>query len=135
MWTCPKCERRFKVTNQSHMCVDKTIDDIFMEVSDHLVLAFDAIFRVVMEWEPTTAGASVHAVVFTNQRAWLIIKPMSKELDVKFYYGEPIDSDIFKRIAEYKGKYAHHIRIKDEIEVTPEVMDLLRKGWEYGMEG
>ena len=133
MWNCPKCERTFKVTNQSHMCVDKTIDDIFVNASDLLVLALDAIFNIVMQWEPITAGASVHTVVFTNKKAWLIIKPMAKCLDAKFYYHEPIDSDRFHKITEYKGKYAHHIRIADEIEVTEEIMDLLRLGWEWGM--
>lgn len=132
---CPKCERQFKVTNQSHMCVDKSIDDIFADVSDPLVIAFDAIFRTVMAWEPITAGASVHTVVFTNKKAWLIIRPMAKSLDVKFYYDEPIDSDAFKKITEYKGKYAHHLRITDESEVTDDILDLLRIGWDFGMKG
>jgi len=115
------------------MCVDHTIDDIFADVSDSLVLAFDAIFSTVMSWTPITAGASVHAVVFTNKKAWLIIRPMSKTLDVKFYNDEPVDSDAFKKITEYKGKYAHHLRIADASEVTDEVFDLLRIGWEFGM--
>lgn len=135
MWSCPKCERQFKVTNQSHMCVDKTIDDIFVNASDQLVLAFDAIFNTVMTWEPISVGASVHTVIFTNRRAWLIIKPMAKSLDVKFYYDEPIDSDSFFKITEYNGKYAHHFRISDESEVTEGFIDLLRYGWNWGMEG
>lgn len=134
MWICPNCNRQFKVTNQSHMCVNKTIDDIFVDVSDNLVLAFDAIFNIVMQWEHMTAGASVHTVIFTNKRAWLIIKPMSKALDVKFYYHEPIDRDIFARITEYNGKYAHHIRIADENDVNEEIVNLLRLGWNWGME-
>jgi len=135
MWTCPKCERQFKGTNQSHMCVDNSIDDIFAKASDALVLAFDAIFSTVMTWKPISAGASVHAVVFTNHKAWLIIRPMSKTLDVKFYTDEPVDSDAFHKVTEYKGKYAHHLRIADESEVTEEVFDLLRIGWEYGFKG
>lgn len=133
MWTCPKCERRFKGTNQSHMCVENTIDDIFVKASDPIVLAFDAIFSVVMTWNPITAGASSKSVVFTNKKAWLIIRPMAKALDVKFYYDEPVDSDAFKKITEYKGKYAHHLRIAEESEVTDEVFELLRVGWEFGM--
>lgn len=135
MWTCPNCERVFKSTNQSHMCSDRTIDDVFADVSDPLVIAFDAIFQIVMEWAPMSAGAATHSIVFTNKRAWLIIKPMAKVLDVKFYTNEPIESDRFKKITEYKGKYAHHLRVADEMEVTEEIVDLLRIGWEWGMEG
>lgn len=133
MWICPTCERTFGKTNQSHMCVVKTIDDIFMGVADPIVLAFDAIFQVVMTWDPISAGATVKAVVFTNYKAWLVIRPMKKVLDVKFYTDEPVDSDVFAKVTEYKGKYAHHIRVADESEVTEEIIDLLRIGWEYGM--
>jgi len=115
------------------MCVDNTIDDIFMGVADPIVLAFDAIFQIVMTWEPVSAGATVKAVVFTNYKVFLVIRPMSKVLDVKFYTDEPVDSDVFKKVTEYKGKYAHHIRIADETEVTEEIIDLIRIGWDYGM--
>jgi len=115
------------------MCVEHTIDDLFAEVPDHLVLAFDAIFSVVMTWTPSSAGASSKSVVFTNERAWLIVRPMTKTLDVKFYNDEPVDSDAFHKINEWKGKYAHHLRIADESEVTEEVFELLRVGWEFGM--
>lgn len=116
------------------MCSDQTIDDLFADVSDNLVLAFDAIFSTVMNWKPISVGASVHTVVFTNKKAWLIIRPMAKALDVKFYYDEPVDSDAFKKITEYKGKYAHHLRVADASEVTNEVFELLRIGWEFGMQ-
>ena len=101
--------------------------------SDYLVLAFDAIFNVVMNWEPISAGASVHTVVFTNKKAWMIIKPMAKCLDVKFYNHEPIDSDLFTKITEYKGKYAHHLRLKDDTEINDEIIELIRIGWKWGM--
>lgn len=36
MWTCPKCKRRFKNTNQSHYCGEppQTIDDYIGEQSE-----------------------------------------------------------------------------------------------------
>ncbi|MEM1320346.1 MAG: DUF5655 domain-containing protein [Bacteroidota bacterium] len=134
MWTCPRCERRFKTRNQSHMCVTKTLDELFENKPDHLLLAFDRLLTSVIDWEMNTVGASVNTVIFTNKKAWLIVRPMSKELDLKFYYHEPIESDRFKKITHYNKKYAHHIRVREEEEITSEVLELLRMGFDYAMQ-
>ena len=128
MWTCPRCKRRFKSTNQSHTCVKKTVDKLFVDRPDHLVLAYDRVMNEVMHWKPNSVGASRHSVVFANHKAWLIVKPMTQELDLKFYYHEALDSEVFKKVAPFGKKYAHHIRIREEYEVTPEVLALLREG-------
>lgn len=133
MWTCPKCERVFKTPNQMHSCVNITIDDLFIDRPDHLVLAFDALLNAVMGWEPNHVGASKNTIVFTNKKAWLIVRPMKKELDIKFYHGEPIDDTIFKKITEYRSVYAHHIRIRDEQQLNEHIVELLRKGYDYAM--
>ena len=43
---------------------------------------------------------------FTNNKAWLIVKPMSKELDVKFYYSENIHSPHIKKTTLWGKKCA-----------------------------
>lgn len=134
MWNCPKCKRNFKINNQSHMCVSTTIDDLFVKKTDHLVLAFDAIYQIVINWQPCTVGASTNTVIFTNHTAWLIIRPMSKEIDVKFYYGEPLDAPIFKKVEQWGKKYAHHIRVSNEHQITKEIVAALRKGFEFGLD-
>ncbi len=134
MWTCPNCERLFKSNNQSHICVNTTIDDLFEGRPDHLVLAFDRLLSLVIDWEPMSIGASKHTIVFTNQKAWLIVKPMSKELDVKFYYQEPIEKGLFKKVTHFSGKYAHHIRIREEEDITEEFLEVLRMGYDYAMQ-
>jgi hypothetical protein len=129
MWICPNCERNFKSTNQSHICTTKTIDDIFGGRPDRLVLAFDAILIGVIDWEPCSVGTSTKSIVFTKEKAWLIIRPMSKELDIKFYYPEKIEHRLIKKTTHYGNKVAHHIRISDETEVTDELLELLQKGF------
>ncbi len=131
MWTCSKCNRNFKSVNQSHMCTSKTIDDIFEGVSENLVLAFDEILINVIDWEPCSVGASTKSIVFTKEKAWLIIKPMAKQLDVKFYYSEKIDHVLIKKTTQYNNIYAHHIRISDASEVTTDLLLLLRKGYDF----
>ena len=133
MWTCPGCNRRFKTANQWHSCGETTIDEIFAKSSDELILTFDRILTEVVSWEPCTVGAAKKAVVFTSKKAWLILRPLKKELDLKFYCDQPIESDLPEKVRPSFGKFAHHIRLQNEEQVTSEVIDLLRQGFEYSL--
>lgn len=82
------------------MCVKKDIGELFLGKPDDLVLAYDAILQATETWTPNTQGASVHSIIFTSQKAWLIVKPMKKELDVKFYYGTTIESNLIKKVSK-----------------------------------
>jgi len=130
MWTCPDCERVFASANQSHMCTDTTIDDIFAGKPVDLLLAFDKLLVAVIDWEPCTVGTSTKSIVFTKKKAWLIVRPMSKELDLKIYTPEKLSHRLIKKSVPYPNKYAHHIRISTDQEVTTELLDLLQKGFD-----
>lgn len=86
------------------------MDELFVGRPGHLVPAFDQIMLEVAHWEPNSVGASRHTVVFTNYKAWLIVKPMTMELDVKFYHPEPLYIELFKKVASFYGNYVHHIQ-------------------------
>jgi len=133
MWTCPKCERKFKTSNQSHSCTKVRLDDLFAGKPPELLLAFDGILYRVMEWEPNNVGTATKAIVFTNKKAWLIIKPMSKELDVKFYHTENIQSPYIKKSSQWGKKWAHQIRIQNADQIDEEFLRLLRIGFDYAM--
>jgi hypothetical protein len=136
MWKCPTCKRSFLSTNQSHYCVTTTIDDIFAGKADNVVHAFDDLLLAVMEWEPQEVGAAKKAVVFTSKRAWLIVRPMSKQLDVSFYTDELLQSPLlFKSAPWMKGntKHRNSLRLSGPGELTTEHMKLLEKGWKFGL--
>jgi len=115
------------------MCSTKDMGELFVDKPDELVLAFDAIIEGTSHWEPNTVGASINTIVFTSQKAWLIVKPMTKELDVKFYFDEILESDALKKVSAFGKKYAHHIRLKSVEEVDAEVFRLLKMGHEYSL--
>lgn len=133
MWNCPNCNRNFKVNNQSHICTTKDIGELFVDKPDELVLAFDDNFTVIEKWTPNTYGASVHTIVFTSKKAWLIIRPMKKDLDVKFYAEKAIDDERIFKVQDYNGKFAHHIRIKRPEELDSAFFRLLKIGFEYSL--
>ena len=133
MWTCPKCDRRFNRDNQSHYCTTKSIDDLFKGKPDDLILAFDQVLLQVYEFGEITVGASVNTVVFTNKKAFLIIRPMSKLIDIKFYSYLEFKSPKIHKSGPWGSKYYYHIRIADESQIDDEVVGLLKKGYDYGM--
>jgi len=108
-----------------HTCSDRTIDDIFEGKPQPLLFAFDALLAAVIDWEPISVGAAKRAIVFTKYKAWLIVRPMSKELDIKFYYPEVIQHSLIKKTTAYRNDFAHHIRIADPDEVNEPLLQLL----------
>ena len=134
IWTCDKCKREFFRKNQQHYCSPHTIEDLLEGKSPDLVLAFDALLLAVAEWEPQTIGAGKAAIIFNNGKAWMVVRPMKQELDVSFFYDSILKSKAIKtaRLDNMgKNKYVHHIRLRSEDDVTPEVVDLLRKGFDF----
>ena len=129
MWQCPICERMFKSNNQSHMCTTKTIDDLFEGRSDELLLAFDKLLISVIDWEPCTVGPSTNTIVFTKQKAWLIVRPLRKELDIKFYHPTRIKHRYIFKTQDYGRSIAHHIRVSTPEEIDEELLSLLYKGY------
>ncbi|MEM6800144.1 MAG: DUF5655 domain-containing protein [Bacteroidota bacterium] len=115
------------------MCIQKDVGELFVGKPDELVLAYDDIIQVISQWEPHSLGASINTIVITSQKAWLIIKPMKKELDLKFYHDEALGSKKLKKVQAWGKKFAHHIRIKGPEELDEEVLELLRMGFEYSL--
>ena len=133
-WTCPKCQREFFRQKQQHYCSDHTIEDIFEGKAADVVLAFDALLLAVAEWEPQLIGAGKAAIIFNNGKAWMVVRALKTELDVSFFYSSILKSPVIKtaRLDNMgKNKFVHHIRLRNEDDVTPEVVDLLRKGFDF----
>ncbi|QCK16560.1 DUF5655 domain-containing protein [Mangrovivirga cuniculi] len=79
------------------MCSTKGIGELFLGKSDEMVIAYDDLTNKISQWKPYSAGASTHSIVVTSKKAWLIIKPMKNELDLKFYYDEKLVSPRIKK--------------------------------------
>jgi len=129
-WVCPKCERELVKENQTHYCARVSIDSLFKGRSDEMVLVFDKLLAVVADWSDVIVSTTPHCIVFVHRKTFLVIRPMQKVLDVKFYSltaqtGQPVINSVL-----YSGKYANNIRLKTADELTQQVFKLIYQSYE-----
>ena len=129
MWTCPKCERDLKNPKQWHNCVKVSIDSLFEGKSEELVLIFDQLLSEIIDWENVAVSATKNCIVFVHNQTFLIVRPMKKQLDLKFYsQTEQVDFPIIKSVF-YSGKYENHIRVSQLNELDQVVFNHLKESY------
>jgi hypothetical protein len=130
MWTCPKCERDLKNPNQWHNCVKVGIDSLFKGKSEELILVFDQLLSVIVDWDDVAVSATQNCIVFVHNQTFLIIKPMKKELDLKFYSAKMLEEEAIKKSTPYSNRYENHIRIGSVADITPQLFGLLKQSYQ-----
>lgn len=136
MWTCPKCQRPFRRPSPWHICNEKSVDDIFADSPDNVLMAFDDVLLATAEWEPNSIAAGRHAVMFSNVQVWLVLRPFKKWLDVSFYTEAAIPRAFLHKSAPYSKtgkKFRHTIRLHGPDELTAEMVDALRQGYNWAL--
>jgi hypothetical protein len=129
MFTCPKCDRQLGNANQWHNCVIIPIDSLFEKKDPDLVLIFDRILTELIDLESVAVSATQNCIVFVHRQTFLIIRPMKKQLDIKFYSPEKIEDSVVMKSIPYSGRYENHILISKMDEVTKEVLDFLKQSY------
>lgn len=129
-WTCPKCDRELPWAEYRHYCARVDLDSLFEGRSPELVLLFDKILAEVADWPKVLIGVTPNCIVFTRRVGFLIIRPMKKELDLKFYSkGAHTEKQVVKSIAAGK-KFENHIRLTTLDELKPGILQYLRASYE-----
>ncbi|WDF77348.1 DUF5655 domain-containing protein [Mucilaginibacter sp. KACC 22773] len=129
-WTCPKCERELPKPEQRHYCARVSLDSLFRDRPPELVLVFDKILAEVADWEGVLVGTTPNCIVFTRRLTFLVIRPMKKELDIKFYSKVPHpERPVLKSVAS-GNKFENHIRIALLDDLRPKLFLYLRESYE-----
>jgi hypothetical protein len=106
-----------------------SVDSLFKGRADELVFVFDQLLAEVAGWKDVIVGTTPHCIVFVRRKTFLVIRPLQKVLDVKFYSltaqtGHPaINSTL------YKGKYANNVRLKTSEELSPQLFKLIHQSY------
>ncbi len=129
MWTCPKCERELAKPNQWHQCVRVNISDLFKGKKPELEYVFDRLLADIVEWEDIAVSATKNCIVFAHRQTFLVIRPMKKQLDIKFYSEKKLTTTTVTKSIPYSGRFANHVRISTLEELTDEVYTLIRNSY------
>jgi hypothetical protein len=106
-----------------------SIDSLFDGKDGELILAFDKLLSEIVDWENVVVSATQNCVVFVHRQTFLIIRPLKKQLDIKFYTEkEQVDFPVLKSIF-YSGKYENHIRISNASEISEGVFFLIKQSY------
>ena len=129
-WTCPNCDREFPKPEQRHYCARVSLNSLFDGRPAELVLVFDKILAEVADWDGVLVGTTPNCIVFTRRLTFLVIRPMKKELDIKFYSktAHP-EKPVVKSVA-WANKFENHIRIALLDDLRPVVFRYLRESYE-----
>lgn len=133
MWQCSKCNRKFKSTNQSHTCNTMDVGELFVGKPDELVIIYQILSEFASTLIPNSIGSAKNTIVFTSEKAWLIVRPMKTQLDIKFYNNYIIDSERFHSIKPFGNKFAHHIRLSTTDEIDSNFFELLTLGHRFSL--
>jgi hypothetical protein len=116
---CPNCNRVLRSLNGYHYCKEVAIDDLFINKSDEIVLAFDRLLLTVADWEDTEISGTKNCIVFVRNKTFLVAKPMTKCLEIKFYSNELIEDDELYKCHLWNSKYEGIVRIQNENQLKP----------------
>jgi hypothetical protein len=114
---CPSCKRVLRNPKMYHYCKEVNIDDLFQNKSDEIHLVFDRLLQIVAEWEDVEISGTKKCVVFVKNKTFLVVKLMTKCLEIKFYSSDYIEDEELYKCQLWNSKYEGIVRIKDETEL------------------
>ncbi len=130
MWTCPICERDFKKENQWHMCIKADLNSLFEGKPQELEYVFDKILSEVIEWDDVIVNNTQKAIMFVHNQTFMVIRPMTKVLDLQFYSKEVQSCPPFFKSRPVSKKYENHLRISTLEDLSPELISWIRDSYE-----
>lgn len=117
--SCPKCNRALRSKNSYHYCKEVAIDELFLKRSDEVVLIFNRLFEHLSVLENIEISATKNCIVFVRNKKFVVAKPMTKCLEIKFYSNEPIEDEDLYKCHLWSSKYEAIIRLQHENELKP----------------
>ncbi len=130
MWICPKCERELKNASQRHYCAKVSIDSLFEGKSAELAFVFDKLLSEIADWEDVAVSATPNCIVFVHNQTFLVIRPMRKQLDIKFYSATPQEDELIVKNVPWAGKYENHIRVSTLEDITEDIYTFIRRSYQ-----
>ena len=128
-WTCPKCERELVSEKQRHYCAKISLDSLFAGRPPELILVFDKILVEVADWEDVLVSTSPNCIVFVHKQTFFVIRPMQKQLDLKFYSATRLEGPMIIKSVAHAGRYVNNVRVAMLNDLNPLLFKLIRNSY------
>ncbi len=128
MWTCPKCGRKFRNTNQDHSCMITDLRSHFAGKDQNVINTFEELLDRVMTFSSVRINPLKNAILFSVNSHFLAVKPKKSRLDIEFLLDGKIEGfPIHKSVQATKTKWAHFMQLDSPDEVDDQLMQWLRR--------
>ena len=114
---------------QTHYCAMVSVDSLFEGRPAELVLVFDKILAEVADWPDVLISTTPNCVVFVHRKTFLVIRPMQKVIDVKFYSEKAINGYPVLNSLLYGRKYANNVRINAMDQLTAGILKFIHQSY------
>lgn len=128
-WTCPKCERELVNEKQRHYCAKISLDSLFSGRPPELVLIFDKILAEVADWNGVLVSTSPNCIVFVHRQTFFVIRPMQKQLDLKFYSATRLEGPMILKSAAHAGRFVNNVRIALLTDLNMQLFSWIKDSW------
>ncbi|MBL7159499.1 hypothetical protein ISS85_03415 [Candidatus Microgenomates bacterium] len=131
LWTCPKCQRKFAKTNQSHSCNAYPLKKHF-EGKEQIVkqLYSEIIKKVKKEIGPFRFDSVSCCIRLVKNFAFAAVIPMKDKIRVGFTLKYLLkNSRVFKHAQISANRHNYRVEIKSKKEIDEELMNWLKQAY------
>ena len=131
MWSCPKCHRNFRNSNQYHTCRLVNKESFFERRPPHFKSLYEAIKNQVKELGEFREEAVLPDVIFFKTKStFLAIKVKKAWLDIEFFLDHLEEEPPVKKFLQTsKRRFAHLVSIDEEEDIDKQLIDWIKASY------
>ena len=130
MWTCPKCNRTFRTTNQSHSCATIEIDSHFANKPAVIKEIYEKLLLRVNEIVKVNINVVKSAIFLKTSSTFIEIKPRKEYLLIAFYLDRELkEFPIAGTLQISKNRIVHEIHLQKPDDINRQVISLLKESY------
>lgn len=132
MWTCPKCNRSFRNTNQMHTCRLVTKESLFEKRSAHILHLYELLITEVKKMGDFREECVPPDVIFLKSKStFLMVKVKKQWLDIEFFLDKLEDiPPVKKYLQTSKRRVVHVVSIDEQEDINDQLIDWIRRSYE-----
>jgi len=132
MWTCPKCQRKFRNANQQHACKLVQPEDLFEKRPPGLLALYKKIVSQVGKWgESRIEGVAPNVVYFKTKSTFLGVKVMKDHLLIEFFLEQLEDvPPVSKFLQTSKHRWVHYVPVDSEKELNKQLLSWMKRSYD-----